>query len=62
MKSIESRDVMLYGETNEKDSRGAEFPLAEPSISCQLPEVRLAEKFVPVRTWEVRSLVKRAPG
>ena len=34
---------MLYGQTNEKDSWGAEFPLAEPSISCQLREVRLAE-------------------
>jgi hypothetical protein len=49
---------MLYGQTNEKDSWGAEFPLAEPSISFQLREVRLAEKFVPVPTWEVTSLIK----
>jgi hypothetical protein len=30
-------DTDLYGETNEKDSRGAAFPLADPSISGQLP-------------------------
>jgi hypothetical protein len=30
-------DIELYGETNEKDSGRPAFPLADPSISGQLP-------------------------
>jgi hypothetical protein len=37
-------DTELYGETNEKDSWGAAFPLADLSISGQLWEVAKPEE------------------